>query len=189
MALRVQGFTVGQRRLISRSRTLIARRLAHLPCPVPRDLGEELQAILFARRPVVDLVYGGDGNGLPTPYARSAGYRILLYAKALPSTPGEGNRLAPILFHELIHTARGWELDAEAFENAWFTQPEGARPPTREDWTLFKAQRYRGWWVRLDPRTRRVTDYADRPILTFPAKSVRAERTFGDLRGPACSWR
>jgi hypothetical protein len=172
MALRVQGFTIPQRQAISRGRRIIERRLARLPCPVPRDLCEDLQAILFANRPLVDLVYGGNGGGQPTPYARSAGYRILLYQRALPLAPSGEGRLAPILFHELIHIARGWELDAEAFENAWFTHSEGARPPTREDWTIFKTQRYRGWWVRLDPRTRRVTDYADRLIVAFPPKAV-----------------
>jgi hypothetical protein len=190
MALRVQGFTAVQRRMIGRSRTLIARRLANPPCPMPRDLREELRAILFAGRPMVDLANGGDGHGEPTPFARSAGYRILLYARAFPPADGGGeNRLTPILFHELIHMARGWELDAEAFENAWFTQSEGARPPTRDDWALFREQRYHGWWVRMDPRTRRVTDYADRRILTFPPRPLRADRALGAARGPACRWR
>jgi hypothetical protein len=189
MTLRIHGFNAVQRRIVGRSRALVTRRLADPPCPVPRDLREELHAILSAGRPLVDLVYGGDGDGRPTPYARSAGYRIVLYARAFPSALDGTDRLAPILLHELIHTARGWELDAEAFENAWFTRSEGARPPTREDWTLFKAQRYRGWWVRLDPRTRRVTDYADRRILTFPARSLGADRALGDPRGPGCAWR
>jgi len=168
MAFRVQGFTAAHRRAIARGRSIIERRLAQPPCPVPRDLCEELRKILFADRPLVDLAYGGDGDGHRTPYARSAGYRILLYRRAMPSTPGDESRLTPVLFHELIHIARGWELDAEAFENAWFTRAEGARPPTREDWTLFKEQRYQGWWVCLDPRTRRVTDYADRLVVSFP---------------------
>src|SRR5512146_3281943 len=102
MALRLQGFTSVQRRALGLSRTLIERRLAHLPCPVPRDLCDELQTLLSARRPVVDLAYGGDGSGRRTPYARSAGYRILLYQRAFPSPQGEAG-LAPILFHELIH--------------------------------------------------------------------------------------
>ena len=188
MALRVQGFTSAQQGTLSRSRTIIERRLAHLPCPVPGDLCEELQAILCAKRPLVDLVYGGDGGGRRTPYARSAGYRILLYQRAFPFRPRE-TRLAPILFHELIHIARGWELDAEAFENAWFTPSEGARPPSEEDWTIFKGQEYRGWWVRLYPRTRRVTDYADRVVVTFPPKVVRSADEHRGLRGPGCSWR
>ena len=173
MALRIRGFTSIQQRAIDRSRNLIQQRLARLPCPVPLDLCEELRAILRGDRPVVDLVYGGDGAGGPTPFARSAGYRILLYKRAFASAPGRATGLAPILFHELIHIARGWELDAECFENGWFARSEGARPPTREDWDLFKAQRYRGWWVRVDPRTRRVTDYADRLIVTFPPMSKR----------------
>lgn len=174
MALRVQGFTRAQRRLLDLSRRTIEHRLAHLPCPVPRDLCEALEAILSARRPVVDLAYGGDGAGHRTPYARSAGYRILLYQRAFPLDEICRSGLAPILFHELIHVARGWELDAEAFENAWFTSAEGARPPTTDDWAIFREQEYRGWWVRLDPRTRRVADYADRPVVTFPRHARRA---------------
>lgn len=173
MALRVLGFTPAHRRAIRRSRKAIERRLANLPCPVPRDLVESLGAILFAERPRVDLAYGGGDGGSGTPYARSAGYRIVLYQRAFAAEPGGETRLAPVFFHELIHIARGWELDAEAFENAWFAQTEGARPPTREDWALFRAQRYEGWWVRLDPRTRRVTDYADRFVHAFPARPAR----------------
>ena len=177
MALRIQDFSSAQRRVVDLSRSVIERRLVHLPCPVPRDLCEELERILSARRPVVDVAYGGDGGGRRTPYARSAGYRILLYQRAFPPREGGAARLAPILFHELIHIARGWELDAEAFENAWFTTAEGARPPSREDWTIFKEQEYRGWWVRLQPRTRQVTDYADRLVVTFPRNAGRrAER-------------
>lgn len=177
MALRIQGFTSAQLRALGQSRAIVERRLAHLPCPVPRDLCEELDAILSARRPVVDVAFGGDGGGRRTPYARSAGYRIVLYQRSFPVHGDGAAGLAPILFHELIHIARGWELDAEAFENAWFTPAEGARPPTREDWTIFKEQEYRGWWVRLYPRTRQVTDYADRLVVTFPRKGGRsAER-------------
>ncbi len=188
MALRLQGFTGVQRRALGQSRRLIERRLAHLPCPVPGDLCEELETILSARRPVVDLAYGGDGGGRRTPYARSGGYRILLYQRAFPSPQGEAG-LAPILFHELIHIARGWELDAEAFENAWFSPAEGARRPSKDDWTIFKEQEYRGWWVRLDPRTRRVTDYADRLVVTFPRRALRSPGRPRGAPGSARSWR
>ncbi len=132
--------------------------------------------MLFARRPVVDLAFGGNGGGHRTAYARSAGYRILLYERAFPRRAGGAAGLAPILLHELIHIARGWELDAEAFENAWFAPLEGARPPSRDDWAIFTAQGNRGWWVRLDPRTRQVTDYADRLVVTFPRKVGRFPR-------------
>jgi hypothetical protein len=176
MALRLRDFTPVPHRAVRRSRNAIERRLANLPCPVPRDLVESLRTILFADRPLVDVVYGGGDGGPSTPYARSAGYRIVLYRRAFVATRAGGSRLAPVLFHELVHIARGWELDAEAFENAWFTRKEGARPPTREDWAIFKEQRYQGWWVRLDPRTRRVTDYADRLIHTFPGRPTRSAR-------------
>ncbi len=174
MALRLRDFNPVQRRVLDYSGKLIERRLADPPCPTPRDLLESVRAILCGDRPLVDLVYGGGNGGPNTPYARSAGYRIILYARAFSAVGRGGAGLAPVLFHEAIHIARGWELDSEAFENAWFTREEGARPPTREDWAIFKAQRYQGWWVRLDPRTRRVTDYADRPIHTFPPRPKRS---------------
>lgn len=173
MALHVQGLTGAQRRVLGRSRRIIERRLARPPGPVPRDLRDELRAILSAARPRVDVAYGGDGGGRRTPYASSAGYRILLYERAFAFPPGRETSLAAIFLHEMIHIARGWELDAEAFENAWFSPSEGARRPSADDWTIFRMQDYEGWWVRLDPRSRRVTDYADRHVVTFPRRRVR----------------
>ena len=166
--LSIQGFPAGLRQEIHQSLTLIRRRLAHPPAPIPRDLLDDLRAILGKPRPRVDLVYGGATDGCRMSYGRSAGYRILFCKKAF-----QEKRVAAVLFHELIHIAMGWELDAEAFENAWFSQPEGARPPSRTDWETFKDDDYRGWWVQLAPRTRRVTDYADRLILTFPSRTRR----------------
>ncbi len=163
MALRLRGFTPEQRQALRRSLAVIQRRLQSPPGPIPQDLRASLQSILSGSRPIVDLVYGGATGVCLAPYARSAGYRILLCHKAFSS-----NRLQAILFHELVHVAHGWELDAEAFENAWFSPAEGARRPTREDWALFREDGYQGWWVRVDPRTRRVTDYTDRLIVTFP---------------------
>jgi hypothetical protein len=94
---------------------------------------------------------------------------MLLCRKAfLPESRSQIVRLPAVLFHELIHIARGWELDAETFENAWFSVEEGATLPDRNDWGVFKEDQYRGWWVRVNPRTRQVTDYADRLIVTFP---------------------
>jgi len=96
------------------------------------------------------------------PFGRSAGYRIVLYQRAFTE-----RRILAVLFHELVHVVRGWELDAEAFENALFTRQEGARPPTLEDWELFREAKYQGWWVRVDPRTGDVTDFAGRHVVTF----------------------
>lgn len=168
MAVRLLGFTSERKHTLRRSLALIQQRLNDPPSPVPQDLRAALQAILSASRPVVTLVYGGAQGACREAYARSAGYRILLCEKSFSSARGGQPRLPAVLFHELIHIARGWELDAEAFENAWFSRAEGARPPTREDWAIFEEDGYEGWWVRVDPQTRRVTDYAERPILTFP---------------------
>ncbi len=168
MALRLAGFSAEYVKALRRSLALIRRRLHAPPGPLPQDLHAALQGILLGPRPVVDLVYGGAAGACQGPYSRSAGYRILLCEKAFSS-----GRLPAVLFHELVHVARGWELDAEAFENAWFSSAEGARPPTRDDWATFREDEFTGWWVRVNPRTRRVTDYADRFICTFAAPSPR----------------
>ena len=163
--LRMQGFPADHRRDLTRALTVIRQRLARPPGPIPRDLLEDLRAIISGPRPIVDLVFGGATDGCQMSYGRSAGYRILLCKKAF-----QEGRVAAVLFHETVHVASGWELDAEAFENAWWSRAEGARQPTRADWQTFKDDGYRGWWVQMDPRTRRVTDYADRLILTFPPR-------------------
>jgi len=185
MAIRSHDFPPRYARALDRSLATIRQRVARPPGPIPRDLRQQLRAILTGDRPVVDLVYGGAHGACREPYARSAGYRILLCSKAFLPEPRSARahrviRLPAVLFHELIHIARGWELDAEAFENAWFSVTEGARPPDRNDWAIFKEDEYQGWWVRVDPRSRRVSDYADRIILTFPpVGSARGPRTGG----------
>lgn len=178
MALRISGFAPPGKRAVDRCLALIQERLSHPPRPMPYDLCGQLRAILLRGRPIVDLVYGGAQGICQEPYARSAGYRLLLCASALLPEPRSGIvRLPAVLFHELIHIARGWELDAETFENAWFSREEGARPPDRNDWAIFKEDKYEGWWVRVDPHTRQVTDYADRFILTFPAPPSPRRKT------------
>ncbi len=166
--LSIQGFPAGLRQQINQALTLIRQRLAKPPSPIPRDLLDDLRAILGKPRPVVDLVYGDATGGCRMSYGRSAGYRILFCKKAF-----QEKRVAAVLFHEMVHIAMGWELDAEAFENAWFTRAEGTRLPSQEDWEEFKDRGYQGWWVQLAPRTRRVTDYADRLILTLPPRPRR----------------
>jgi hypothetical protein len=178
MALRISGFPLPERRALDRCLALIRERLKHLPRPIPRDLREHLLAILLRGRPVVDLVYGGAQGVCQEPYARSAGYRVLLCRKAfLPERRSRIVRLPAVVFHELIHIARGWELDAETFENAWFSTEEGATPPDRDDWAVFREDKYRGWWVRVNPRTLRVTDYSERFIVTFPPPASSRRKT------------
>jgi hypothetical protein len=185
MAINTRDFPARHARILRQGLATIRKRLENPPGPIPRDLLEMLQAILTKPRPIVDLVYGGAQGVCKEPYARSAGYRVLLCAKAFLPEPRSRHaqrviRLPAVLFHELIHIARGWELDAEAFENAWFSAEEGARSPDQNDWSIFKEDKYEGWWVQVNPRTRRVTDYADRAILTFPhpasGRSTRSRR-------------
>ena len=179
MALRISGFPSPERHALDRCLTLIRERLHHPPGPMPHDLREQLLAILVKGRPVVDLVYGGAHGVCQEPYARSAGYRVLLCRKAfLPEPRSRIVRLPAVVFHELIHIARGWELDAETFENAWFSRQEGATPPDRKRLVdLQGGSDTQGWWVRVNPRTRRVTDYADRLIVTFPPPASSRRKT------------
>jgi len=178
MAINSRGFPRQYTRLLRQTLATIRQRLEHPPGPMPHDLRKELQAILAGDRPIVDLAYGGADGVCQQPFARSAGYRILLCAKAFLPEPTSGIvRLPAVLFHEMVHIARGWELDAEAFENAWFSKVEGAAPPDRNDWAVFKADRYEGWWVRVDPHTRRVTDYADRLVVTFRASRLAHDQS------------
>jgi len=155
----------------------IKTRLEHPPAeaPMPEDLREQLLHIVSpAHRPRVQVVYGGTQAACRGHYARSAGYRVLVCDKTLRPEPDTGRpRILAVLFHELIHIARGEELDAEAFENAWFTTEEGARQPTPDDQEIFYENHYKGWWVRMDPHTWQVTDYAGRRIVTLKDPSAR----------------
>lgn len=167
MAIRLRGFSGKDERALERSLSRIRECLKDPPRPIPRDLRAGLQDLVSRSGPTVTLAFGGKRGACRDMVGRTAGYRVLLCQKAFSAVSGNRSRLTAILFHELVHVVRGKELDAEAFENALFAQ-EGARPPTREDWAGFEEHRYRGWWVRVNPRTRRVTDYSDRVILTFP---------------------
>lgn len=183
MAIRSRDFPPAYARALRRSLAVIRQRLEQPPGPMPHDLRNQLQAMLAGDRPIVDVVYGRAQGICQKPYARSAGYRILLCTKSfLPGPRSRVIRLTAVLFHELIHIARGWELDAEAFENAWFSATEGARPPDRNDWAIFEEDEYEGWWVHVDPHTRRVSDYADRLVVTFP-KPTTAHEQGGRNRG------
>jgi len=167
MAIRLQGFAGKDERALERSLSRIRECLKDPPAPIPRDLRAGLRDLVSRSGPRVTVAYGGKRGACRDMVGRTAGYRVLLCHSAFSATSGNRARLTAILFHELVHVVRGKELDAEAFENALFAQ-EGARPPTREDWAGFKEDRYRGWWVQVDPKTRRVTDYSDRVVLTFP---------------------
>jgi hypothetical protein len=167
MAIRLQGFDGKDERALERSLSRIRKCLKRPACPIPHDLTAGLRDVVSGSRPVVTLAFGGKKGACRDMMARTAGYRVQLCQKAFSALSDTRSRLTAILFHELVHVVRGKELDAEAFENGLFAD-EGARPPTREDWASFKDDGYRGWWVRVDPRTRRVTDYSDRLVLTFP---------------------
>jgi hypothetical protein len=163
MAVRVVGFSRERLTAVRAALALIRRRLASPPGPMPGDLQDALRAILSATRPRVTIAAGGHDGVCDGPCGWCAGYRILLCDRGLIDPA----RLPALVFHELIHIARGTELDAETFENGWFLPAEGARPPTAEDWVLFGRDRYCGRWVRLDPRTGRVTDGTGHPVVTF----------------------
>jgi hypothetical protein len=171
MAIRLRGFSAKDERALERSLSRIRECLKDPPCPMPDDLRAGLRDIVSRSSPAVTLAFGGKKGACRDMVGRTAGYRVQLCQKAFSAVSSKRSRLTAILFHELVHVVRGKELDAEVFENALFAK-EGARPPTREDWASFEADRYRGWWVRVNPKTRRVTDYSDRLVLKFPAPTA-----------------
>ncbi len=167
MAIQLRGFSRTAEKALDKSLSLIRQRLRDRPGPMPHDLRIALDEIVRGKRPQVTLAFGGETPACHNLAGRTAGYRVVLCPRAFAVGKSKRTRLTAVLFHELIHVARGKELDAEAFENAWFPNV-GAREPTRADWATFAEDGYRGWWVHLDPRSRRVTDYSDRFIITFP---------------------
>lgn len=63
-------------------------------------------------------------------------------------------RLEAIVFHEMIHSCGGTELDSEAFENLCYRNA-GATPPTPDDFPKFRDDG--GRWVNWNGATGQVT--------------------------------
>ena len=66
------------------------------------------------------------------------------------------DRLATILFHEMVHACGGEELDAETLEKKYF-DGRGATDPDKDDFEEFKRRGDTGrWFVLLRDRRRRL---------------------------------
>jgi len=64
-------------------------------------------------------------------WGRSGSYCIWIHPRCFePYGRNRVPRLTSVLFHELVHAAGGWELDAEYYENYFFREKEGRRAPT-----------------------------------------------------------
>jgi hypothetical protein len=83
--------------------------------------------------------------------------------------------LTAVLFHELVHVAGGWELDAEYFENLFFPEGKGATRPTYDDWPEFKEDKFQGWWVYLNTRTGHAMDLWKNDLGEF-MKAVKPKK-------------
>jgi len=95
-------------------------------------------------------------------------------AEALTATHQPKRRLPAILFHELVHTCGGNEVDAETFENCVFGG-EGATLPDMKDLKeRFSEVDFKGRWVEMNRRTGKVTRRDTGSLLiTFSARRRR----------------
>ena len=134
----------------------------------------------------VGITYRGNdarcSEGSPPAEAYGLGHHnIFLCAKAfrattLTATHQRKRRLPAILFHELVHTCGGNEVDAETFENCVFGG-EGATLPDMKDLKeRFSEVDFKGRWVEMNRRTGKVTRRDTGSLLiTFSARRRREE--------------
>lgn len=102
------------------------------------------------KRAHLDIVWkcGSLGDSI---VAQSSGNEITLTPSAFSSTQC---RFEAIVFHEIIHSCGGTELDSEAFENHCY-RGCGATAPTSDDFPKFRDDG--GRWVNWNGATGSVT--------------------------------
>ena len=83
--------------------------------------------------------------------AQASGKEVTLTPAAFSSS---SQRFRAIVFHEIIHTCGGTELDSEAFENHCYRN-SGATAPTSDDFPKFRNDGAR--WVNWNGATGSVT--------------------------------
>lgn len=83
--------------------------------------------------------------------AQASGNEITLTPTAFGSTT---SRFEAIVFHEIIHTCGGTELDSEGFQNHCY-RGSGATAPTSDDFPKFRDDG--GRWLNWNGSTGRVT--------------------------------
>ena len=154
---------------LERSVGLIRDRVTRDANRLPRDLFDQLVEFLDGEKRDSTVYLSVDPRPEKEGWGYTSGYCIWIRPRSFaPQDPNGTARLTPVLFHELVHAAGGWELDAEFFENCLFTPQEGATPPDDKDWEKFAATNYEGWWLYLDPpKSRRVVDLWKREIGEF----------------------
>jgi hypothetical protein len=175
MPIRFGGFTPSQKALLEKTRRTIQRKVRKAKLPPPLASGLETRLATTGGETVY-VTYRKDKEGECAKETRAGeetkSYtmgpnQIYLCKRGLNALYEGKRRLGAILFHELVHSCGGKELDAETYENLLF-DGDGARPPTGDDWDeRFRADCYDGVWVRVNPRTREVTDLNGNPVITF----------------------
>jgi hypothetical protein len=184
MTMVFKGFTAVQEQKLRKALEEVRTNLR--TTELPPDLASLLRLRLANTKEgeYVGVTYRGNdarcSEGSPPAEAYGLGHHnIFLCAKAfrattLTATHQRKRRLPAILFHELVHTCGGNEVDAETFENCVFGG-EGATLPDMKDLKeRFKEVDFKGRWVEMNPRTGEVTRRdTGRLLITFSARRRR----------------
>ena len=126
---------------------------------LPKELLDRLNAFVAESTRATVFVAVDNSQRAEKWWGRSGGYCIWIHSRCFePYGKNRVPRLTSVLFHELIHAAGGWELDAEYYENHFFGEKEGATRPNRGDLQQIIDDKYEGWWLHLDASRRRVMD-------------------------------
>ena len=126
---------------------------------LPKELLDRLNAFLAKSTRATVFVAVDNSQRAEKWWGCCGGYCIWIHPICFePYGRNRVPRLTSVLFHELVHAAGGWELDAEYYENHFFGEKEGATRPNRGDLQQIIDDKYEGWWLYLDANRRRVMD-------------------------------
>ncbi len=170
MAIKYVGATEQQIDQLDQTRKVIRKRMNEKREKIPAALFKQLAAILNDKKLVIELEVKDDARLFITDpskpgnwgYWGSGGGRYIEINSRCFSPWSKGReekppRLTAVLLHEMVHIAGGNELDAESFENILFSEKDGAALPSRDDEKEFRACKYEGVYVSMDPKTRDVS--------------------------------
>lgn len=126
---------------------------------LPKELLDRLNAFLAKSARATVFLTVDNSRRTEKWWGCCGGYCIWIHPRCFePYGRNRVSRLTSVLFHELVHAAGGWELDAEYYENHFFGEKEGATRPNRADLQQIIDDKYEGWWLYLDADRRRVMD-------------------------------
>ena len=126
---------------------------------LPKELLDRLSAFLAKSACATVFVAVDNSQRGGKWWGCSGGYCIWIHPRCFePYGRNRAPRLTSVLFHELVHAAGGWELDAEYYENHFFGEKEGATRPNWDDLQQIIDDKYEGRWLHLDANRRRVMD-------------------------------